>query len=222
MQLIKTVTPNVNISAEAQVLLYTYTGSDPVEVIARVDLGDSIKPIIGGGSYVVNFYVNNVLLTPVTVDQVPSGQTRTILVSRPVPLYTSDTVSLTVVGQPADTSVNITASLRTSTPLQITDVYGTGPTAVDQNYGGPNTLAYQTSTGGGIVGATVLAYLTTDYNAGRRGQAYAQGRTVTIAGGAWQEPIYLTPGAGGGGAGNYTLVYYLQNQYGTDTITITV
>ena len=139
--------------------------------------------------------------------------------SRSFPIYSGDTVKLTVIGQSGDTSVDTIATLRSSTPIQATDIFGTGPIAVDQNYGGPLALAYQTAMGVGIVGATVLAYLTSDYNAGRRAQNFAQGRTVTIAGGVWQTPLMLLPL---GTANDYTILFTLPGAYGPDTVTITV
>lgn len=215
MELQVTTNPGLNISAEAQVLSYTYTGTTPLEVLARIDIGSLAHPIVGFGTYVVNFYINGILITPQTLDQVPAGKNQTIVVSRPVPLATGDTVTLKVLGLPADTVVDVTARLRTSTPLQLSDVYGSGPTAVNHNYGGTNALAYQTSGGAGIVGATVLVYRTSDYNAGNLAPSFILGRTVTIAGGAWQAPVFLTPG-------QYTVTFFLPGQFGVDTATITV
>lgn len=219
MELQRTSTPNLNITSEAQVFSYTYTGASPLEVIARIDMGDVTKPIQGNGTYVMNFYINGVLVTPTSSTLVPVGVTKTIVVSRPVPIYTNDTVTLKVIGLAGDTSVDLLATLRTATPLQKTDIYGTGPVAVDQNYGGTNALAYLTALGAGIIGASIFAYLTSDYNAGNRGQAFLQGRTLTVAGGAWQAPLMLTPL---GISGGYTLMFFLPPAYGPDVVQITV
>lgn len=215
MELARTTSPDVNLSVEATVLSYTYTGTDPIEVIARIDIGDNSKPIIGGGVYTVNFYVNGIMVTPNTLDSVPGGQTRTIVVSRPVPISLNDVITLKVLGLLGDTAVNTVASLRSSTPVQKTDIYGTGPIAVDHNYGGSEALSYKTAGGAGVAGATIFCYRTVDYNAGNRGQAFLQARSTTVAGGAWQSPMYLS-------AGTYTLVYTLPGQYGPDVAAITV
>jgi hypothetical protein len=98
---------------------------------------------------------------------------------------------------------------------RISQVTGSGPVPVNHDYGGPDNLSYTTAAGAGIVGATVLAYAAADYAAGRTGNAYVQGRTVTTTNGRWQFPLYLRPG-------NYTLVYVLPGVYGPNTGAVTV
>ena len=68
--------------------------------------------------------------------------------------------------------------------------------------------------GAGIQGATIFAYLTSDYNAGNRGTI--QGRSVTTAGGTWLSPIYLAPGF------SYTIVFFLPGAFGPDSRVIMV
>jgi hypothetical protein len=94
-------------------------------------------------------------------------------------------------------------------------VLGGGITAVDHNYGGTDALAYQAGGGYGIVGATILAYLSSDYAAGHFDPQYVVGRTTTVAGGRWNTPLFLGPGT-------YTLVFQLPGSDGPDITTITV
>lgn len=214
MELQRTVTPDISLASEAQVLNYVYSGTPPIEVIARIDLGDATKPIAGNGTYTLNFYINDTLVTPVSTSQVPAGVVRTVVIGRPVPISNGDKITLKVVGQAGDTDVDVTATLRTATPIQTSDIYGGGPTPVDHNFGGANNLAYLTAAGVGIPNADVRVYLKSDYDAGNRSAAYIVARSTTTTGGAWFRPVMLNPGT-------YTLVYSSQ-MFGPDTIQITV
>jgi hypothetical protein len=92
---------------------------------------------------------------------------------------------------------------------------GSGSILVDHNYGGPDALAYVTAEGSGINDATILAYLTTDYDADNLGGEFIQGRSSTNAEGEWVNPMLLDPG-------DYTLVYSEQGLWGPNTVNITV
>ncbi len=212
MELARVTHTGLDLTSEIEVLSYAYVGTPPIEVLARVDLSS-----LGGtgGTYALNFYLNAVLLAPPSNVAIPAGRATAVVASRPFPIYSGDTISIKVVGVAGDTAVATVASLRDATPLKSTDVFGTGPTAVDHNYGGANALAYKTAGNAGVAGATIFCYLTSDYNAGNRGQGFLQGRTITTTGGIWQSPLYLNPGA-------YTLVYFLPGQYGPNTVAITV
>ena len=93
-------------------------------------------------------------------------------------------------------------------------IAGAGPIAVDHNYGGTNQLAY-TSHGIGVAGAEILAYLTTDWEAGRRELGYRVGSSFTAAGGRWSHPLLLAPG-------QYTLIFFRQGQFGPDLVSLRV
>jgi hypothetical protein len=120
---------------------------------------------------------------------------------------TPATASASINPGDAETDSNIFALVSKTT--------GGGSVLVDHNYGGPDNLAYRTATGQGIVGATILAYITSDYTAGRTDSTYVVGRTVTIESGRWQLPLSLDPG-------DYTLVCVLPNVYGPNSTNITV
>ena len=90
------------------------------------------------------------------------------------------------------------------------EVFDTIPTPVNHNWGGADALRYTD-----IVGATVTAYLTTDYSANRLGSKYIRGKTTTDVNGRWNEPMFLDAGA-------YTIVFYKAGGYGPDTATATV
>lgn len=216
MEIQRTVNTDLDVSSEIQVLTYTYpVGKDPLEVITRVDIGSEDQPIVGGNVYTVNFYINNVLVTPITNNNVPLGITKTIVISRAIPIDAGDIVKITVIGQPADNDVTVIASLRTATPLQESDIYGNGEIMVDHNYGGLDNYAYLTSGSIGIDNATILVFLKTDYDAGNRTDDYIKGRTLTTVNGRWKNPIMLDPDT-------YTVVAFKQGEYGPDTKTLVV
>jgi len=86
---------------------------------------------------------------------------------------------------------------------------------IDHNYEGANALAYRTSLDVGVQGATVTAYLKSDYDADRRSSEYIQGVTLTVAGGVWSNTMSLIPGT-------YTLVFKKIGYFGPDTTEVTV
>jgi len=94
-------------------------------------------------------------------------------------------------------------------------IFGDGSISVGTNYGGTNALKYQTSGGAGVDNAVIRAYLKSDYDAGNTGEAFVQGRTMTKVGGTFIAPLMLD-------AAVYTLVYEKQNEYGPDTVEVTV
>lgn len=94
-------------------------------------------------------------------------------------------------------------------------IFGDGSISVGTNYGSTNALKYQTSGGAGVDNAVIRAYLKSDYDAGNTGEAFVQGRTMTKVGGVFIAPLMLD-------AAVYTLVYEKQNEYGPDTVEVTV
>ncbi len=172
-------------------------------MLVRINLGDTDKPIVGGGQYVLKTSINGSLLAPNATVQVPVSTTRTVLISRSIPIDSGDVLSLRLVGLPGDTSVNASISIRDVTPLRADELEGAGVVAVDHNYGGTDALAVMTLDAQRIDNAAVAAYLRTDYDAGRRGAAYVVGRTLTDVNGRWASPLMLDPG-------EYTLFAYKQ------------
>jgi hypothetical protein len=92
---------------------------------------------------------------------------------------------------------------------------GTGAVQVDHNYGGPGALAYKTSAGVGIDGATVRVFLASNYSAGNTGPIYKVAETSTNINGEWVMPLMLDPAT-------YTVQFFKQGEYGPDTINVTV
>lgn len=86
---------------------------------------------------------------------------------------------------------------------------------VDHNYTAADRYSYTDKNNRGIDNATVIAYLKTDYQAGRRGIQYHQAVTQTDVNGRWVRPILLDPG-------EYVLYYYKQGEFGPDTASLTV
>lgn len=206
---------NLDISTEIPVMTFTYSGTDQKEVLARVDLGDNVKPIAGNGDYTCRFYVNDALISPSTSTAVAAGITRTIVVSRALPIESGDEVVITVMGQAGDTAINVVTTLRDATPIVVSAVLGAGEIMVDHNYGGADALTYKTPGNVGIDNAFIRIYLTTDYDIGHTTSAYIVATTHTDVNGRWTHPVMLDPEA-------YTLVYYKQGQYGPDRKDIVV
>ncbi|MBI5075629.1 MAG: hypothetical protein HZB62_10765 [Nitrospirae bacterium] len=93
---------------------------------------------------------------------------------------------------------------------------GGGDTAVNHNTGSADNLRYTTALGAGISGATIKAYLKTDYDAGSRTDAYVKGRTTTDVNGRWNNDLYLDAGY------TYTVLFYKSGAYGPDTKEVTL
>lgn len=91
---------------------------------------------------------------------------------------------------------------------------GSGSVVVSDTYdGGDYTV--KTAGGAGIDEATILAYLTSDYEAGNLSQAFIKALTVTISTGQWRDNLDLDPG-------DYTLRIVKQGVYQPQTQTLTV
>jgi hypothetical protein len=215
MELSRTTKLDLDISSEAEILAYTFTGQEPREVMIRADLGDNSAPIAGGSIYRLNAYINGVLITPSSDVNVPTGTTRTIVVSRPLPVSTDDLLSVRAIGGGADTSVNTVASLRDVSPVTINEVQGNGPIVVDHNYGGTDALRYTTSLGAGVDQAVILAYLTSDYDDNKRGNAFVVAKSFTTTDGRWGHPIQLDPA-------DYTIIFTRPGLYGPDRRDVSV
>lgn len=97
----------------------------------------------------------------------------------------------------------------------ITSSGGSGSVIVNEDYGGANNLRAVDSSGAGINGCTIKAFLTSDYSAGNTGAAFVQAQTTTNSNGDFNQPMNLDPAA-------YTLVYSLPESFQTTTKTLTV
>ncbi len=215
MELVRTTYTALNITSETEILSYTYSGVNPITVIARVELGDDTNGIAGNDTYTLNVYINDKLVTPITEDIVPSGVTKTIVLGRHLLIEADDEISVKVIGAAGDTAVNTVGILQDVTPVQQSLIYGTGEVEVDHDYGGTDNLAYKTSSDVGISGAVIRIFLTSDYDAGNRTVDYLIALANTTTGGRWVRSVMLTPG-------DYSLIYYKQTAYGPDRKDLTV
>lgn len=86
--------------------------------------------------------------------------------------------------------------------------------ALDENTGGTNNLTYLTTGGTPVSTATIRVYKKIDYDL--RNLTRVVGTTITSSTGGWVNPIFVEPGE------TYTIVYHKVNEYGPDTIEITV
>lgn len=220
MELVRTAKTAVSIAAALELLTYTYSSADPIEVLARVDLGSDDRPVAGGGVYIVDFYINDVVVVPRSQLQVDSGVTRTIAVSKQIALVQGDVVSIRATGLGADTAVDTVASLRDVTPVRKSELFGLGTVLVDDSYGGTNDDPYPLSCvypadGPGIAGVEIRFYLKADYDAGRRQNGFVVARSETGPDGRWLRPVMLDPGS-------YTLVALKPGAYGPDAKDVVV
>jgi hypothetical protein len=86
--------------------------------------------------------------------------------------------------------------------------------ALQENTGGVNALQYVSRGGTPIGNANIRVYKKIDYDL--RNLSRAIGTTITNANGGWINPICVEPGE------TYTIVYHKVNEYGPDTIEVTV
>lgn len=214
-ELSRVINTGVDISSEATILTYVHSSTITREVMVRVDIGTNSEPIVGNGNYSVRVYLDNTEVIPTSTINISSGVTKAIIISRAIPIETSDTITITALGQPGDTSVTVISSLRDVTPATITEIAGSGSVYIDHDYGGTDELTYVDPDLIGIDNANINVYLTSDWNAGNSANTYIIGRTVTNVYGRWERGLMLDPG-------DYTLVYYKQGEFGIDIKEITV
>lgn len=215
---------SLDIRTKKTVLTYLHpSDAETIQILARV----VAAPIAGGGKYRGELCIDNVVLAPYSDINVPTGQTRAVFQTRTVILEPGELLTAHITGLPGDSAVPIESVLMDSTPADqagvdaavgaIADAVGLGSGAVevDHDYGGADRLAYRDDDGRGIDNATVLAFLQSDYAAGRKTAGYAKGTTNTNVHGRWTRPMMLDPAT-------YVLYYYKQQQFGPDVTTVVV
>lgn len=92
---------------------------------------------------------------------------------------------------------------------------GTGCVRVDHDYGEDDAYVYQTGDCCGIEGATILAFLKSDWDLSLRTPEYAKATSQTTTNGEWAWAMLLDPGT-------YVLVFEKVGEYGPDTVEVTV
>lgn len=112
--------------------------------------------------------------------------------------FNSGNVSVAVAGR-----LIITAGV----PMPINQI------ALTEHTGGTDNLAYVTSDGQPIVGASVRVYTNADWTAKQLNNPV--GATTTNARGRWVSPIFCNPGT-------YAVVFQLAGSYGPDAVIVTV
>lgn len=215
MELTRDTHTSLDITSEAEVLSYTYSGLTTLMVSNRIEVGSTGKPIAGNGIYTVALYVDDVPYTPSSNIQVPAGQESLVFQSRLFVLEPGDVVSIRVTGQAGDDDVFAESILFDMTPATLDQLVGSGDITVDHNYGGTDNLRIVTPAGAGISDANIVAYLEADYVAARTGRDYIRGRTITKGDGRWNQPMGLA-------AGDYRLVISKSGHYATQTRQIEV
>lgn len=210
----------INISGQTVVLTYTHPlTKEPVTVLPRVDVGQPAGgPVQGGTNYVVQALIDGTQVSPPSSIPFQPGQTKGVLQGRHIALMSGDVLTVHIQGAAGDISVNVTASLFNSTPLQAEDIapiVGGGAVVIDHNYGGTDRYRYTTAAGAGIDNGVVNIYLASDYNAGRRGPEFVKASSRTDVDGRWERPVNLDPG-------NYIVYFYKQQAFGPDIATLNV
>lgn len=92
---------------------------------------------------------------------------------------------------------------------------GTGCVRVDQDYGEEAAYVYQASDCCAIEGATILAFLKTDWDGGARTPEHAVATSQTTTNGDWAWAMLLNPG-------EYVLTFEKPGEYGPDVAYLTV
>lgn len=206
----------LDISSLATVLTYAYSGAKVLIVLVRVDLGSDAKPIAGSVSYGLQVKLDGVAISPISNITVASGQTRAVMQSRQIVIEPGDTLTVHVLGAPADVDIWATVALFDMTPAQVEDIQGTGTTVVDHDYGGTDALqAAETESGAPLDGVQIRAYLATNWNTGLRTSPYVVAVTRTNVLGRWESPMLLDPA-------DYVLVYSKQGSITPRVVTLTV
>ena len=90
---------------------------------------------------------------------------------------------------------------------------GGGDTAVNHDTGGAGNLTYEYPAGTGVGGATVRAYISTEYAAGGRA---VRGEAITADDGTWLTDMYLDPGE------TYVFHFYKNDVLGVSTKTVEI
>ena len=181
----------------------------------RTDLGDTSAPLVGGGTYTMKVYLNDVVVSPNSDVTLAASVARTVIVSRPLPIEPGDEIRITVTGQSGDASINAVTTLRDVTAIREEEVIGAGPIAVDHNYGGTDRFTVTTSAGRGIEGVDIYIYEKNDYDEGRRANNYVVARVRTGVSGRWTRTLMLY-------AGEYTLLAFKQGVYAPTVTALTV
>lgn len=79
---------------------------------------------------------------------------------------------------------------------------------------GSNNLQYVSQGGTPIEGATIRVYRKIDWDTNQLSKVV--GSTVTTSAGTWMNPVFVEPGE------TYTIVYTKANEYGPNTVEVTV
>lgn len=86
--------------------------------------------------------------------------------------------------------------------------------SLDHNYSAPNAYQYVTPDGDPVEQATIRVYKKDLWDAGNT--TVVVGITKTDENGQWKVPVPVEPGI------TYTLVFHKENEYGPDTVELTV
>jgi len=92
---------------------------------------------------------------------------------------------------------------------------GTGDTAVNHDTGGTDNMTVLDSNNAGIDGATITAYLKSDYDAGNQSTPFIKGSTKTKSDGTWVDSLWLD-------SGTYTIRFEKIGVFDPNTKEITV
>ena len=116
---------NADISSDLIVLTYfefsEAGGGKSRFILPRIELGFE-NPIVGDGQYQFSAQIQGGDVTPRSIITVLADQTTAVLQGRHLAIEPGDTVTITVRGLPADTSVSVVTALFDATPIQQEDL----------------------------------------------------------------------------------------------------
>ena len=213
MQLLATNTiSSVSLVTAQEVISFTQDAPRPMIVVVRVELGSDVSGIAGNGVYTISVLINGKAVVPVNSFTVPSGITNAFAVSREIVLEQDDLLSIRVTGQAGDTNTGASASIYDVTPAV---ELGDGVILVDHDYPATDDMTLKDGANNPIVGACIYIYLASDYAAHNTAPEFIVGKSITIEGGVWKQPVALNPG-------DYTALFYKQGNMSPTTINFTV
>jgi hypothetical protein len=213
MELLATNTiSNASFVTAQEVISFSQESPRTLIVVVRLELGNETVGIAGNGTYTISVFINNKIVVPINSFNIPAGVTNAYSVSREIVLESEDLLTIKVTGQAGDTNTGATASIYDVTPAVNTDF---GAVLVDHDYPTDGAMTLLDGANAPIVGACIYIYLASDYSAHNTAPEFIVGKSVTIEGGVWKQPVALN-------AGDYVAYFFKQGTMNPTTISFTV
>lgn len=199
---------------------YTHPATaSPVMITVRLKIGDVTNPASGGTGYSIAKTIDGVYAAFSISSNTPGGVTEMYtpidINGFGIVLGPGETMEVSVSGGGGDVAVYVETCFIDPFDFDLGLFLGDGSVPVNHDYGGVDTLQYNTEYGAPISDARVVVYTKADYDAGNRNTADIRGQTLTDANGRWRNTIMLEPDT-------YVLVFSKSPSIGPDILEIEV